>query len=259
MTANGHKELAPERWEHLRALLRQQPVMRVEDFCRQLHVSPATVRRDLDALTERGEIRRVHGGAVLVEGRIAEPVFETKTAIASKEKQRIAQAALAFVKPGDTIYLDGGSTVLELARLLADHANLTVVTNSLRAALELAGRGPRLILVGGELRRLSQTVVGPLTRLVLQELHLDKAFMGTIGMAGKEGLTTTDPSEAFTKELVMRQAGQVIVLADSTKAGKVAFARAGSLDEVDVLITDAKLDKQFARELAEKKIKLVKA
>lgn len=258
MTANGHKELAPERWERMRALLRQHHVVRVEDFGRQLHVSPATIRRDLDALTKRGEIRRVHGGAVLVEGRIAEPVFETKTAIASKEKQRIARAALAFVKPGDTIYLDGGSTVLELARLVADHANLTVVTNSLQAALELAGRGPRLILVGGELRRLSQTVVGPLTRLVLQELHLDKAFMGTIGMATKEGLTTTDPSEAFTKELVMRQAGQVIVLADSSKAGKVAFARAGSLDEVDVLITDAKLDRQFARELADRKIKLVK-
>lgn len=149
--------------------------------------------------------------------------------------------------------------MLELARLLADHANLTVVTNSLRAALELAGRGPRLILVGGELRRLSQTVVGPLTRLVLQELHLDKAFMGTIGLATKEGMTTTDPSEAFTKELVMRQARQVILLADSSKAGKVAFARAGSLDEVDVLITDAKVDRQFAKELAEKKIKLVKA
>jgi len=259
MIANRHKELALERWEHLRALLRQQPVMRVEDFCRQLKVSPATVRRDLDALTERGEIRRVHGGAVLVERRISEPVFETKAAIALKEKQRIARAALEFIKPGDTIYLDGGSTLLELARLLTDHANLTVVTNSLRAALELAGRGPRLILVGGELRRLSQTVVGTLTRLVLQELHLDKAFMGAIGLTIQEGLTTTEPSEAFTKELVMKQAQQVIVLADSSKAGKVTFVRAGNLDDVDVLITDTKLERDLARQLTEKRIKLIKA
>ena len=101
----------------------------------------------------------------------------------SREKRRIAEAALEFIEPGDTIYLDGGSTVLELARLLRERTNLTVVTNSLHAAHELAGRGPRLIVIGGELRRLSQTLVGPLTRLVLQELHLDKAFMGTIGFA----------------------------------------------------------------------------
>jgi DeoR/GlpR family transcriptional regulator of sugar metabolism len=179
--------------------------------------------------------------------------------MATREKQRIAQAALAFIKPGDTIYLDGGSTVLELARRLHDHGNLTVVTNSLQAALELAGRGPRQIVVGGELRRLSQTVVGPLTRLVLQELHLDKAFMGTIGVAAREGMTTTDPSEAFTKELVIRQARQVILLADSSKAGKVAFARAGGLAEVDVLITDNRLDRRLARELAEHHIRLIKA
>jgi DeoR/GlpR family transcriptional regulator of sugar metabolism len=258
MSRNGHKELAASRWERLRAALRQQHVMRVEEICRQLAVSPATARRDLEQLEERGEIRRVHGGAVLVEGRSEEPLFDAKTGIAIKEKQRIARAALEYVKPGETIYLDGGSTVLELARLLHDHNNLTVVTNSLRAAWELAGRGPKLILIGGELRRLSQTVVGPLTRLVLEGLHLDRAFMGTIGVAAAEGMTKTEPSEAFTKELVMRQARQVVLLADSSKAGKVAFARAGSLEELDVLITDAKISRQFGRELEEKGVKLVK-
>jgi len=143
--------------------------------------------------------------------------------------------------------------------LLHDRTNLTVVTNSLRAAHELAGRGPRLILIGGALRRLSQTMVGPLTRCVLRELHVDKAFMGTIGLTLKEGLTTTDPSEAYTKELVMSQARQVILLADSGKAGKVAFARAGRLENVHVLVTDKGLDKNFAKELIKKGIKVIKA
>jgi DeoR/GlpR family transcriptional regulator of sugar metabolism len=258
MTSNGHRDLAPQRQDALRTLVRERGVIRLDDLCRELKVSPATARRDLDQLERVGAICRVHGGAVSVDSRLDEPLFDDKTSLAAKEKLRIAKAALAFVADGETIYLDGGSTVLGLARLLRERTNLTVVTNSLRAAHELAGHGPRLILIGGELRRLSQTMVGPLTRLVLHELHLDKAFMGTIGLAAKEGMTTTDPSEAFTKELVMRQARQVILLADSSKAGKVAFARAGSLDEVDVVITDAKLDKQFARELAEKKIKLVK-
>jgi DeoR/GlpR family transcriptional regulator of sugar metabolism len=242
------KALAPQRWDNLRTLIRERGVIRIEDLCRQLKVSPATVRRDLDQLEQSGAIRRVHGGAVSIESRLEEPMFADK-----------ASLALTFIEPDDTIYLDGGSTVLELARLLRDRTNLTVVTNSLRAAHELSGRGPRLILIGGELRRLSQTMVGPLTRLVLHELHLDKAFMGTIGFSAKEGLTTTDPSEAFTKEMVMGQARQVIVLADSSKAGKVSFASAGRWNNVHVLITDKHVDKDLSKQLVKKGIKLVRA
>jgi len=128
----------------------------------------------------------------------------------------------------------------------------------LRAAHELAGRGPRLIVVGGELRRLSQTLVGPLTRRLLEGLHLDKAFMGTMGFALKEGLTTTDAGEAFTKELVLGQARQAILLADSSKAGKVAFARAGAWQSIQVLITDDRLDKSFGRELTNLGINLIR-
>jgi len=259
MTGLDQKDLAPQRWDRLRSALRQNRVVRVEDLCRELHASPATVRRDLSRLEELGEIQRVHGGAVSTDSRIEEPLFDDKTSMSTKEKQRIARAALDYVAADDTIYLDGGSTVLEFARLLRDRTNITVVTNSLRAAHELAGRGPRLILIGGELRRLSQTLVGPLTRWILQELHLEKAFMGTIGLSLEAGLTTTDPSEAYTKELVMNQVRQVILLADSSKAGKVSFAHAGRLDNVHVLITDRQLDKNLAKQLIKKGIKLVRA
>ena len=256
---NGkHKELAPRRHDHLRELIRGSGVIGVGEICRRLGVSPATVRRDLDQLEAGGAIRRVHGGAVSVESRLEEPLFDDKASIAAREKHRIAAAALAYLAPGDTIYLDGGSTVLEFARLLRERTNLTVVTNSLRAAHELAGRGPRLILIGGELRRLSQTMVGPLTRFALQELHVDKAFMGTIGLTMKEGLTTTDPGEAFTKQLVMGRARQVILLADSAKAGKVSFACAGRLEDVHVLVTDKRLDRHFAQELIKAGVKLIK-
>jgi DeoR/GlpR family transcriptional regulator of sugar metabolism len=258
MLNGSHKDLAHKRHGNLRELIRGSGVIRVDEICRRLGISPATARRDLDELEVAGVIRRVHGGAVSVESRLEEPMFDDKASIAAREKHRIAEAALQFVENGDTIYLDGGSTVLEFARLLRERANITVVTNSLRAAHELAGRGPRLILIGGELRRLSQTMVGPLTRFALQELHVDKAFMGTIGLTLKEGLTTTDPSEAFTKEFVMSRARQVILLADSGKAGKVSFARAGRLENVHVFITDKQLDKNFAKELTKTGIKLVK-
>jgi DeoR/GlpR family transcriptional regulator of sugar metabolism len=258
MLNGSHKDLAHKRHDNLRELIRGSGVIRIEEICRRLGISPATARRDLDELEAAGAIRRVHGGAVSVESRLEEPMFDDKASIATREKHRIAEAALQFVENGDTIYLDGGSTVLEFARLLRERTNITAVTNSLRAAHELAGRGPRLILIGGELRRLSQTMVGSLTRFALQELHVDKAFMGTIGLTLKEGLTTTDPSEAFTKEFVMGHARQVILLADSGKAGKVSFARAGRLENVHVFITDKQLDKNFAKELTKTGIKLVK-
>ncbi len=253
------RDLAPERWEELRGILGQNRVVRVEELTQQLGVSAATIRRDLGELEKLGELRRVYGGAVSTGGRLDEPLFDDKTSVAAAEKRRIAAAALEFIKPNDTIYLDGGSTVLELARLLKDRSNVTVVTNSLRAAVELAGRGPRLILVGGELRRLAQTTVGPLTRFVIRELHVDIAFMGTIGLSLAEGLTTTDPTEAYTKELVMKHARQVILLADSSKAHKISFTRAGRLEDVQVIITDAKFDRKLAKEMRKRGVEVVRA
>jgi DeoR/GlpR family transcriptional regulator of sugar metabolism len=253
------KDLAPKRWEQLRGIIGQDRVVRVEQLTERLGVSSATIRRDLGELEKLGELRRVYGGAVSMGGRLDEPLFDDKTSVAATEKRRIARAAASYVKANDTIYLDGGSTVLELARLLKDRSNITIVTNSLRAAAELAGRGPRLILVGGELRRLAQTTVGPLTRFMIQELHIDKAFMGTIGLSLHEGLTTTDPTEAYTKELVMDHARDVILLADSSKAHKISFTRAGHLEQVRVLITDTRFDRKLAKELHKRGIEVVQA
>ena len=101
--------------------------------------------------------------------------------------------------------------------------------------------------------------MGPLTRLILQELYVDKAFLGTIGLTFEEGLTTTDPGEAFTKEFVMDHAREVILLADSSKIGKISFARAGSLEKVQVLITDDGIDRKFAAELRKQGVEIVRA
>jgi len=250
--------LAAERLESIRRMLRERHVARVGDLSRELRVSPATVRRDLCQLEQRGQVQRVHGGAVSVDGQVDEPLFDDKTALAAAEKQRIAETARSFVKPGDSIFLDGGSTVLALARLLAGLPRLTVVTNSLRVAALLAGEGPDLILTGGELRRLSQTFVGPLTRPLVEQLRVDTAFMGTVGITAAEGLTTTDAREAFTKELVMAHARQVVLMADSSKLGRVSLVRFGTVDELDVLITDGSAQSDSLRELR-KKTKVISA
>ena len=249
--------LAPQRRERLRQMLREGGVARVEDLRKSLDVSVATIRRDLEILEEQGKIRRVHGGAVSMESRLEEPVFENKTNLAAKDKQRIAEEAYSLIEPDEAIYLNGGSTTLFLARLLHNRTDLTVVTNSLQAAIELADSGPRVILIGGELRRISQTMVGPLTSAVLAQVHVDKAFMGTMGFCLKNGLTTTDPNEAYSNEIVAEQAGQVILLADSSKAEKVCFARFSDLDNIDLLITDQKLCPSYAKSLPKRGIKVI--
>ena len=249
-------DLAPERRERMRALIRHSGVARVQDLRRDLKVSVATVRRDLEVLEEEGRIRRVHGGAMSLESRLEEVVFDAKAGMASREKLRIAEEAVKLVNLGDSVYLDGGSTVLQLARLLASRSDLTVVTNSLRAAGELAEAGPRVILTGGELRRLSQTMVGPLAGSVLDRVRVDKAFMGTMGFSLEDGLTTTDPNEAHVKALVQEQARQVILLADSGKAEKVAFARVAEPEAVDVFISDKQLPASFAKALRKRGLKV---
>jgi DeoR/GlpR family transcriptional regulator of sugar metabolism len=257
MISTDGRDLAPARLERLLELLGARRFARVHELCRELQASAATVRRDLLTLERKGQIRRVHGGAMLIGGRLDEPLFDDKTEVAAAEKKRIAEAAFAFVSPNDTVYLDGGSTVLALAHLLANAPDVTIVTNSLRVASALAGRGPRTIVIGGELRRRSQTFVGSLTRHQLEHLHVDKAFVGTIGLTPESGLTTTDPREAHTKEMVIRHAGRAILLADHTKVGKVSFVTFARLADIDVLVTTQGLSKTTLQSLRKQGLEIM--
>jgi DeoR family transcriptional regulator, fructose operon transcriptional repressor len=252
-----NSRLAAGRLEAIRQILRQRHIVRVDELCASLGVSAATVRRDLLALDRQGRLRRVHGGAVGLDGSLEEPLFEDKTRLAAREKERIARTALSCIKPTDSVFLDGGSTVLTLAHRLTGMTQLTVVTNSLRVAAAFAAGGPRMIVTGGEFRRLSQTLVGPLTRPLIEQLRVDTAFIGTIGLNPRDGLTTTDPREAQTKEAVMARAERVVLLADSSKIGKVSFVRFGSLDGVDLIITDRKAPAAAVRALRKKGVKVL--
>ena len=256
MIQEAHPALAPERRDRIRSLVREGGVARVEDLRKNLKVSVATIRRDLEILEEEGKVKRVHGGAVSMESRLEESVFDDKTSQASKQKKRIAEDAFNLVGHEESVFLDGGSTTLFLARLLKQRTDITVVTNSVRAMEELADSGPRVIFTGGEFRRISQTMVGPLSSAILEQIRVDKAFMGTMGFCLKNGITTTDPNEAYIKRVVAENAGQVILMADSSKAEKVSFARVSDWDQVDILISDSDIPKDFTKTLRKRGIKV---
>jgi len=252
-------DLAARRRQRLVALVEARGSARLEELSSALGVSQATVRRDLSAISASGRLRRVHGGVVALDQRLDEPQFEAKAGTAAPEKDRIAATAVRLLSPTDTVYLDSGSTVLAVARLLHGWDRLTVVTNSLPVAMELAGRGPRVIVVGGELRSTSRAIVGPLTRHLLEELRVDRALMGSYAVSLDDGLSTTDPSEAYTKRLVLTRAGEVLLLADSSKLGTQSFVAAGQMRDLDVLITDRGIDERTARAFARRGVRVIAA
>ena len=244
-----------EREQAILSRLRESQVVSVPELEGLLGVSPATTRRDLQSLHERGLLRRIRGGATLGDRFRVEPVFRDKESQNAEAKRAIARTALELVEDYDRIYLDGGSTVLTLARLLGERRGLTVVTNSLEAATVLMAMPHRLIVVGGEFRALSRTLVGPLSACTIDRIHVDKAFMGTIGFTLPDGMSTTDPNEAFTKERVLPRANQIILLADSTKLGMPSFAGSGDAGDIDILVTET-VTPQLRIELEETGIRL---
>lgn len=255
--ANGYRKLLSTEREELICRSLSGGVKTIAELTERLGVSEATVRRDLESLEQQGKIHRVHGGAELVKNHQHEPIFSEKASRHAAEKALIAEKALSFINDGDTIYLDGGSTLVELAKRLGEKKNLTVVTNSLMAAAELMETECRLIIVGGEFRMLSRTLVGPLTAKILSTLFISKAFLGTIGLDPEKGISTTDSNEAFTKELVMKQSDKVFVLADSSKIGVSSFAKSGSLEDIDFVITDPSISPRILKALKDKQVQVI--
>ena len=257
--------MGPERTRKLLSAERESLICRsltagvrtIAELSNELQVSEATVRRDLETLEKQGVIRRVYGGAELLRKRHTEPLYEEKASLHAPEKSRIAEAAVKFIQEGDTIFLDGGSTVLEMARRLPPLRDLTVVTNSLMAAAELMEKNFHLILVGGAFRSLSRTLVGPLTSKILESLTISKAFLGTIGLEAERGISTTDPNEAYTKELVMKRSDKVFLLADSSKFGVSSFVFSGDPADIDVLVTDSALSQAAQKQLKTKNIEVI--
>jgi DeoR family transcriptional regulator, aga operon transcriptional repressor len=214
----------------------------VADLVARLSVSAATVRRDLELLEQQKLLARTHGGAV-AQGVLYELPLRYKTARHQDQKRRIAAAAAARVDDGAAIGLTGGTTTTEVARGVIDRQRLTVVTNALNIASELAIRpNLKLVVTGGYARAESYELVGPLAELSLNGLNLDVVFLGTDGISVDAGLTTHHEVEAHTDLALIERARRVVVVADSSKIGFAAFARICALDRVHELITDADAD-----------------
>lgn len=224
----------------------------VADLADELTASPATIRRDLVYLEQQRLLARTHGGAIAHAVSYELPL-RYKGVRQAEAKRRIArEAAAAYVSEGMAIGLTGGTTATEVARALADQQKLTIVTNALNIASELAVRPKlKLIVTGGVVRSESYELSGPIAEASLTGLNLDVAFVGVDGIDAGAGCTTHQEVEAHTNGVMIECSRRVVVVADSSKIGKVAFARICEVTAVTDLITDVAADADAVRALTE--------
>jgi DeoR family transcriptional regulator, aga operon transcriptional repressor len=214
----------------------------VTELAQELGSSAATVRRDLQLLEEQRLLSRTHGGAV-ASGVLYELPLRYRGARHGDEKRRIAAAAAGRVQDGMVVGLTGGTTTTEVARALSALRRLTIVTNSLSIAGEIAVRANlKLVVTGGVARPESYELIGPLAEGSLSGLNLDLAIVGVDGISRDGGLTTHHELEAATNRSLIARSTSTLVVADSSKIGRTAFARIVELGQVNELITDTGAD-----------------
>lgn len=234
-----------QRRAQIAELVRQSRAVRVADLAERFKVSEVTIRNDLMQLEKQGQLVRDRGGALpLDHARELTTLLavEQRAHLQIEEKQRIAKAAAALVSPGDTILMDAGTTVVEMAPHLAGITPLTVVTNALNVALEVSAKTEaKVILLGGNFSRESSSTLGSLAERTLSELIVQKAFLGTQAFDLENGFTDTTLEIAQIKRAMIRSARRVILLTDSSKLGQSGFIKVAPLTAVQTIVTDTDL------------------
>lgn len=244
---------AEERQRAIVQRVREAGAVAVDELAEAFGVSAPTIRADLARLESKGLLVRTHGGAIRAEGTLFEPSHDERTIMRHAEKQAIARAAARLVHPGETVLLDAGTTTLELALVLRDRRSLTVVTNSLaNATVLMECPGIDVIMIGGQVQRSRRATLGPLATRFLDGFRVDRAFLGFNGVDADAGYTVVDFDAAEVKRRMLHCGGQSVVLADSGKIGRVAFAAAAPIAAADLLITDDSAPPDQLRRLRDK-------
>jgi DeoR/GlpR family transcriptional regulator of sugar metabolism len=264
-------KLAFERRIALVELLKENPVLTVDELVRRFGVSAQTMRRDFQYLAECGLLTRRHGGGVArtiakdPPGTVAEEpafadAFQLRVAERSAQKAAIARAALSFVTPGSTVMMDASTSVLALAERLPREIQFHAIVNALPIASELSSRaGVTTTFVGGTLRSTWLSAWGPLAEAMLRRLFADTALISARGLSIQRGLTEGSPAESAVKEIMIANATRVVALIDSSKFNRTALSFFGTVTDIDVVVTDAEADTQVLRGLRDRGIEVLVA
>ncbi|HZQ21796.1 MAG TPA: transcriptional repressor AgaR [Terriglobales bacterium] len=236
--------LNEERRRAILDILERDGRVLVVDLARHFRTSQVTVRKDLEILHAQGRVHRTHGGALPAqESALEDPSLREKEKLHRKEKLKIAEAATRMVKEGQVVILDSGTTTTAIARALRAFVNLTVVTNAVNIAAELAGSTLEVILTGGTLRKNSFSLVGPIAEETLHGLNGDILFLGVDGFDVHYGLSTPNLLEAKVNRAMMDVARVAVAVCDSSKFGRRSLSTIAPTSAVQSVITDRSIRK----------------
>jgi DeoR/GlpR family transcriptional regulator of sugar metabolism len=250
--------LVEERRQRVLELVSRQSFVSLADLARTIHVSESTIRRDLDYWDQQGKLKRTHGGAIFVADGAALPSLEERVSSQIAEKQSIARAAAARVEDGEAVLLDGGTTTLEVARLLVGRP-VQIVTNSLPIAnLFASSRETDLVWLGGYVYPRTGVALGPLTVRMMEDIHVHQTILSVGGITAK-GLFNSNLLLVETERQMMHCADEVVVVADHTKIGRQALAFLCDLAAIDSLIVDPQLTPAQRQLLEGAEIRLILA
>lgn len=233
--------------------------MAIADLCEAVGASIATVRRDLLTLEEQGLIERVHGGARLAQGASTELAFNQRENENIAAKRAIAERAFGMLRPHTTIFLDAGTTVLQLARRLRlEPMPLTAVTNGLPVAQELMGvPGVNVLILGGEVRPVNASIVGPHAKSQLDRMHFDQLFMGGGAVAEDLSILTTDLAEASLNTRMLARSRHRVALINSSKFGRSTTYVVGTVANVSCIISDSGLPTRWRQAIETAGVEMV--
>lgn len=229
----------------------------VGDLARQFQTSQVTIRNDLEVLHAHGLLHRTHGGALPSrDSAVLDPTLREKEKLHWREKLRIAEAAAALVEEGQVVILDSGTTTTAIARALRSFRDLTIITNAVNIASELAGTDLEVILTGGTLRKNSFSLVGPVAEDTLRRLHADILFLGVDGFDVHYGLSTPNLLEAKVNRIMLEISNKVVLACDSSKFGRRSLSKISSTSAIDHVITDREVSKLHLKTLKQSGIEV---
>jgi DeoR/GlpR family transcriptional regulator of sugar metabolism len=248
-----------ERIDKVLEILARKGYRSVAELSADLEVSEMTVRRYLDRLEEKELIKRTHGGA-FAGLEMIEVDYRVRETVRRAEKEAIGRLAWSLIQPGESVFIDAGSTTAYLALAMDDTRRITVVTNSTMVLRALEDKANiETILIGGKVHAISHSLVGPIAEETVRPFRFTKAFLGTVGINLAEGLSQSNVEEVPVKKQVAQNARQVIVLADSSKINRDVLMMFLRLDQVHMVITDNGIAREHRHSLEDKGIRVLVA
>ena len=245
--------LRAERHKLITELVNTKGIVAIEDLMREANISKATARREINYLAEENRLVKIRGGAKAIDPSVSpsfEPSFRAKSMVNLEEKQRIAAAAKRHIQPGDKVILDSGTTVLELAKLLIDEQDMTIVTNDIRIASELTkNQTIDMLFVGGMIRKGFCSSYGYFAEAMLSDITVNRIFLSVDAIDSDFGIMSYTMDDVNVKKIGMANALQTILLCDHSKFSSRALFSIGSLECIDIIIVGGELDPAIVNRL----------